>query len=531
MADYHPTNEQMDAMDAARRAVVRGKDNEGIKIIAFAGAGKTSTMCLIADDLCARGYKGIYLAFNKDIAAEARSKMPSGVEARTFHSLAYSQISNDIKKKLNNHRAFFPRNFEVDFKVFNFTITADTTKSKVKGSDNEKMLINNYRQYIVIKAAMDSFLLDMTQDPERKHIINTCESVLKAKIDSANKELLAGNLIGVLKSLWERFKDPNDDYQITPGVYLKLWALTKPQIDFDFILFDEAQDSDKLMLDILSRQKAKVIYVGDPHQQIYEWRGAVNAMSSINYPAYYLTQSFRFGKDIADYSGHILSYLGEKNKMLGTNKPCQVDTQNTMPDDVDAILCRSNIGVIESVLTYRAANGRKVAPCNIDTKQTIELINDIEKFKQNDSSLNHKAHPILSNFKDFNELSEFCLTSSFDTIIAPTFKLYREYGYKPILKLLNDAQKLDPNKDNVIISTTAHKAKGLEWDNVFLWEDFLLTLTNQKLSKKSNSNKPFVSDAEARLLYVTLTRAKKKLYAAHVDGVMLAIKESNKKGR
>lgn len=88
-----------------------------------------------------------------------------------------------------------------------------------------------------------------------------------------------------------------------PGhdIYLKLWALSEPNIPkADYVLFDEAQDADPLMLGILLKQRStQVIYVGDAHQQIYAWRGAVNAMRQLPLPESRLTTSFRFGEEIA----------------------------------------------------------------------------------------------------------------------------------------------------------------------------------------------------------------------------------------
>ncbi|MFM0632711.1 UvrD-helicase domain-containing protein [Paraburkholderia xenovorans] len=81
---------------------------------------------------------------------------------------------------------------------------------------------------------------------------------------------------------------------------MKVWAQADPRIESDFILFDEAQDSDGVMLWVLNRQShAQTIYVGDPYQQIYKWRGAVNAMAQIEAPEHALTESFRFGPVIA----------------------------------------------------------------------------------------------------------------------------------------------------------------------------------------------------------------------------------------
>ena len=72
------------------------------------------------------------------------------------------------------------------------------------------------------------------------------------------------------------------------------------------------------MLGILLRQRnTQVIYVGDAHQQIYAWRGAVNAMQQLPLPESRLTTSFRFGESIAQNANAILGALNEKVPLLG----------------------------------------------------------------------------------------------------------------------------------------------------------------------------------------------------------------------
>lgn len=535
MDHFKATDEQHNIVNAARKILKGGNNEKGLKAIAFAGAGKTSTMRMVADDLCGMGLKGMYLAFNKDIATEAKRKMPPGVDARTFHSLAYGHTHPSIRSKLNNRKGFFPKNFGVDFKVKDFGIKGDTRKSKVKGKANDNIWMSNYRQYIVVKAAMDNFLLDMTEKPEKRHIINSCDRVLKASIDEDNRELVAGRLLGTLQKVWERFQDIDDEYAINPNVYLKLWALTRPTINVDFILFDEAQDSDKLMLNVLSHQKAKIIYVGDPHQQIYEWRGAVNAMDAINLPSHYLTQSFRFGQEIADYAGNMLEFLGENKAMTGTTgKTSIVNTVSDFPTDINAILCRTNIGAIEAVLDYAINTSLNVVPSNIDIRDTIQLLHDIEKFRNEDKSLDVSKHFILSNFNNYKEMQKFVEEFSFDTTIAPTVKLYNEYGYDKICQILSDADNVGRNNQNIVIATTAHKSKGLEWDGVLIWDDFKSIMHCGDMQDYLDSdgevdnlkNKPPIIKAEARLLYVTMTRAKTRLYSHHVD---ILIQYLNKK--
>ncbi|MGB2139314.1 MAG: DNA helicase, partial [Psychrobacter sp.] len=93
-----PTEEQLAALNMAM-------DHKSFKVVAYAGAGKTTTLKLIGERL--RG-RGLYLAFNKAIANDARAKFPGHVDCRTFHSLAYRHVPRDITAKLSLPR-FSPK--------------------------------------------------------------------------------------------------------------------------------------------------------------------------------------------------------------------------------------------------------------------------------------------------------------------------------------------------------------------------------------------------------------------------------------
>src|SRR6266851_8302636 len=78
-----------------------------LKIQAFAGTGKTTTLGAIAESLAQR--KFLYLVFNRAAADEAEHKMPSNVTVRTAHALAFRSVGYIYKSRLaTSPWAWFP---------------------------------------------------------------------------------------------------------------------------------------------------------------------------------------------------------------------------------------------------------------------------------------------------------------------------------------------------------------------------------------------------------------------------------------
>ena len=75
------TEEQHTICRAARDLGVRSS----LKIQAFAGTGKTTTLAAIAESLPQR--KFLYLVFNRAAADGAQLRMPSNVSVRTAHAV------------------------------------------------------------------------------------------------------------------------------------------------------------------------------------------------------------------------------------------------------------------------------------------------------------------------------------------------------------------------------------------------------------------------------------------------------------
>lgn len=526
--EFKPTSEQLKAVEMCRN----GKD---MKLIAFAGAGKTSTLTLLAKELNTQGKVGLYLAFNKAIADEAAKKMPNNVNSKTFHSLAYANAPDYIKRRLQKDCPSWE--FQKIFKLSPLSVRVRETvvdfEAILRGdveddSDNppkklvaiKSSLISAVRQKYIIDTALMYFMRSEREIPQIEDvqgaIKNNIDDILKDDVESLAKELFP-----VVEALWKDFISPSGVVGMKGrhDVYLKLWALSKPKINTDFILFDEAQDADPLMTSILRNQKAQIIYVGDPYQQIYSWRGAINVMQDLKVQASYLTQSFRFGQDLADACQPLLEVLGSENSIKGLdNLTTIVDKEDKLPLNFDALLCRTNAGAIQACLEYQNM-GVLVTPMNVDFKETKEMVLGIEELRK----LGRTECAALKGFPSYEALQEFVTEYKTDTSIAPYYKLNEKFGVETIIALIERCENDKSKKAGGCIATTAHRSKGLEWDTVVLHEDFCNPFQTYTGDFKEHPN-----EEEFRLLYVAMTRAKKKAYFAQIESILLHVKSKRK---
>ena len=377
---------------------------------------------------------------------------------------------------------------------------------------------------LVVYALHNVFMRSVDSEPNVKHVLKGIIPISKLFVEESDAYQLAEYLLPSVKAIWKDYLSPEGKFCLSHDVYLKIYAISKPTIPVDYLLFDEAQDADPLMLDILSNQKCKVIYVGDPHQQIYAWRGAVNAMQSIDSNKSYLTKSFRFGENIAFIANILLKSLGESNSLKGVGAEGLVGGVDYRK--IDAVLCRTNSGAVDACLEISLKTNRRISLDLSDLSSLKSLIKDIHEFRLDPSS--KSDHYILCEFEDYVDFEQYCKSSDADEDVSRPYKLYEKYGYDQIMRVFS---KFSKRKNADITVSTVHKSKGLEWDNVLLWEDFEgISYKEIKQEKPSNDDDSIVvqtSKSELRLLYVAVTRAKKFLDVSSINLLLDALK-SNK---
>ena len=547
----NPTKEQVVALETVT-------DGKNLKLNAFAGAGKTSTLIMMAEKLGDK--QGVYLAFNKGIALEAERKMPRNVKARTFHSMAYSAMPPWMMQRFREkavHINEFCRSFKIN--NINYRASVDTyykseddSRASIISMQQPKK-ISSYKIKRLIDLSLTEFMTGVDKQPNSSHAYNAIDKDLPElrKENLGVFEQLVLFITPIIQLLWRDYSNPEGRMAIdhNHNVYFKYWSLTNPVIDCDFILFDEAQDADPLMLEVLQKQKAQIIYVGDKHQQIYAWRGAVNALDKIEAKELYLTQSFRFGQALADQCKPILDALGETQFFRGTDIDTMVDMAEiknySQYAHLNACLCRTNAEVVLTILELSMAK----VPCNtnIDTNSIVKTLLDMDQLQKNtrDVDLSMPNVPIYETdnkkirFHSWEEFITYMEDFNTDPELAITFNVYVNFGLEEIIAALEVAK----NMEGVTV-TTAHKAKGLEWDSIVLMSDFLKGFFETRdgqiqykaigecaiydkekytaLGISPTTIVPLIRTdaniyAELRLLYVAVTRAKRYVNLHLID--------------
>jgi len=240
------------------------------------------------------------------------------------------------------------------------------------------------------------------------------------------------------------------------------------------------------------------------------WRGAKNAMINVKVDnKAILSQSFRFGQAIADVANKILQgYTPDgENPTVIIGNPRQSSSVEEINGAPDAIICRTNSGVIGNVFRY-IAEGYKVY-IQGGPNQLISLIKGADALRNGRKTGTQE----LALFSTWEELVEYSESSSDGKTLKLLIKLMDNYGAQELLEMLKRTQTNSKNSD--ITLTTAHKAKGLEWDKVKLGDDFMYPTKEGQI----------MPSGEVNVLYVAATRALKILditncIAANVDYVM-----------
>lgn len=314
------------------------------------------------------------------------------------------------------------------------------------------------------------------------------------------------------------------------------------------LVIDEAQDMDKSEFELIKalmeqNEEMRVIAVGDDDQNIYEFRGASSKYLEqfiVEHQAkkYELNDNFRSKNNLVEFTNQFAQTISHRLKEIpivshqrenGTIKIIKYSGNQLITPTVNDVLSASLSGTT-CVLTQTNDEALQVTGLLINGGLPAKLIQSNESFSLY-NLLEVRFFIAQLNF------SSDSFTISDDTWKAAKRKLWDTYKESSkidiCINLIKEFELSNPKKKyysdfdvfikeskledfisttgETIFVSTIHKAKGKEFDNVFI----LLNGYNPG------------TDEEKRLLYVAMTRAKQNL-SIHLNGNYLdAISSTN----
>jgi superfamily I DNA/RNA helicase len=483
-------------------------DGDSVEGNAVAGSGKTATLVAGASAI-PQSRRTLACAFGKANQLDLEAKLPETIDCRTFNGLGH--------RTWGRHTA---RRLELDAKKVGKLTTDFCKRYQVQDLWVPiKDLVNKAKLNGLVPAEMAHLAMGLTRDTDENwkemafdygidfspDILNVARTVLR--------ESIALGLKGVVDF---------DDQLYLPVIFKSRFQT------YDQVLVDEAQDLNAIQHIMVERSTGGAIAsLGDPHQSIYGFRGAVaNSMealaSKFSLRTLPMTFNFRCGRTIIEqaqaYVPHIQAWSGASDGSVGWVKRWSP----TMFKPGDAILCKNNAPLI--TLAFRCIRdrigvsiaGRDIGkalgtlikslcpggemltvPLDVFTGLLSEWAS-IETLKARAKDDEAKCEAILDRSE--------CLFAIMDgTLEART-----------ALDLFEAAAHLFDKANGMVTLSTIHKAKGLEWSRVYFLDSWRLPSKFAKIAFEAGNPEPLRQ--ENNLSYVAITRAKHELIFIDMKG-------------
>lgn len=454
--------------ERARDAFVTGRD---LAVVAGAGTGKTATLMLMA--AAARG-RGLYLAFNRATADDARGRFGPNVRCRTAHSLAYGAVGRKYRDRLD-------------------------ACARIPGTEVARILgirspigvgqaaIGEAHQARLAMGMIRGFCFSGDAEPMARHM----EPV--NGLAPAEADYLAGHLVRFALRAWDDIRAPSGRLRFEHDHYLKIWALADPVLPADFLMLDEAQDTNPVLEKIFLAQSAQRVCVGDPAQQIYAWRAARDVLTGFAGDHVRLTRSFRFGPAIAEVANRWLEHAESDMRLAGAGP---IASRVAAAKDADAVLCRGNADVMREVLAFLDAGTRvAITGGGGALRRIAEAALELKAGKRT-------SHPELFLFPDWGSVQEYAEHDAAAQDLKTLVALVDACGAETVISAVS---RLAPEESAEVTVSTAHKAKGREWASVRIGSGF------GPPQPGDDGTPRLLSPDEARLIYVAVTRARQRL--------------------
>ena len=458
---------------------------EHFVVRAVAGSAKTYTSVLGLN--AANSPRMLYCVFNKKMQLEAVSKITNPkVNVATYHSIGFKILLSYWRGvKANSYTEF----------------------GRVKEIEPSAPAIVHFQAAKLVSFLKNTFATLPT-------IADAMKTITERDIDTGKEIAWAGEKLAELaiKSIKLSLEYPkNKQISFEDMIFAPIvLGFVKPA--YTLVVSDESQDLNApqmAMLKALCEPKGRICVVGDPNQSIYNFRGTVfNSMEKFklefNAKEFSLPVSYRCPKKIVSLAQLLVPEIqAAPNAIDGEIVTMNNDSMLASVNVNEVILSRTNAPLAKNCLALL----RKGKPAYIVGRDIAkQLISLIEGFETNDINVLYTKLDAWLTIKQanatlWNTNAVAYATDTHETIRAIAENCLDVEGLKnKINSLFMDSEFV--RKPSVILSTV-HKAKGLEWQTVYL--------LTESFSSGKRTLTPEQAQEERNIYYTAVTRSKNKL--------------------
>lgn len=252
---------------------------------------------------------------------------------------------------------------------------------------------------------------------------------------------------------------------------------------FEYVFFDEFQDCNDVQFAIIKEfaKTSRVMVIGDDAQNIYQWRGS----------------NMDFILNFENYIGNI------NNTKLNTVLNCKIVTLKKN--------FRSTPEIIDFANASIKHNTDQIPKDMIPVNKSYERIPKIYRYDNEEQQAIYTLAYTIRYIKNNISQEQIAVLARNNYSLKYMEEIIEKHNLKLINPVINyvslindDTKDTKPKilKDHITL-TTIHKAKGLEWDVVFV-----LSCNDDKFPSETT---PIKLQEDRRLFYVASTRAKRYL--------------------
>ena len=478
---------------------------------AVAGAGKTTTLLRGVRRMTGKVWLGV---FNKKLADEIQIRLtedddPFGLNvnayASTFHSAGFQTIRRSAKVRVDND------------KCKNIAKTLIETREGVDQIQNRRLRDATPVALRLVSLAKNRLL---TADSDASEWFDILDHHDVQMAGGVTAELVVGFAMEIL----EESRNQSWLVDFDDMIYRPVVDRLKP-IQYDWVLIDEAQDTNparRALAGQMLKPGGRLIAVGDPMQAIYGFTGADNdALDQIRreYDATTipLSVTFRCPRAVVEHARSFGATLeaapgADEGIVTQCDEVGMLATIRTMSTEEranTALLCRVTKHLVRICFQLlregipARIEGRSIGEglIKLATRWCIRDLADLD-----DRLGEYRVREIEKAIAKEDESWAERVNDQVDTLQLLIVLTCKNGGHRieDLVQTITRMFEDDVASRNILTLCTSHRAKGLEWTNVYL-------LGREVLMPSPWAQQEWMLKQEQNLIYVSITRALHKL--------------------